>query len=203
MSVIDTVITPGETRSEVVRLSVGGLWQRAEDLYAEVRPRWQVEQPDAAGSVANDPPRYSRPVGFLGALQASLRQAAEAVAAGTVRSDARHRYVHDNELYVLARRGRGIDAKRRRTYRDEGLIEAGEIVHRLDYRVLDAAGRNIDSFRLWTVLPAAASAAPAGDAPILPLAFEFRPRKYLELKARRNPPPPAPEPAVAALASAR
>ena len=58
VSVIDSVITPGVTRSEVVRLSVGGLWQRADDLYAAVRPRWGAEQPDDAGTVANDPPRY-------------------------------------------------------------------------------------------------------------------------------------------------
>ena len=189
VSVIDSVITPGVTRSEVVRLSVGGLWQRADDLYAAVRPRWEAEQPDEAGTVVNDPPRYSGPVGFLGALQASMRQAAEAVAAGAARSDARHRYVHGNELYLLARHGRGVDAKRSRGYREEGLLAAGDVAHRLDYRVLDAGGREVDSFQLWTVFPADADAAGASDAPVLPLAFEFRPRKYLELKARRNPPP--------------
>ncbi len=191
VSVIDAVITRGATRSAVVRLPVGGLWQRADDLYAEVRPRWEAEQAGDAGTVVNDPPRYSRPVGFLGALQASLRQAAEAAATGAARS-ARHRYVHDNKFYALARRGRGIDTKRGRAYRDEGLIGAGEVVHRLDYRILNARGREIDSFRLWTSLPADADGARLGDEPILPLAFEFRPRKYLELRARRMPPAAAP-----------
>ena len=209
VSVIDAVITPGATRSAVVRLSVGGLWRRADDLYAEVRPRWEAEQADDAGTVVNDPPRYRRPVGFLGALQASLRQAAAAASGRTARTarTARHRYVHDNELYVLARRGRGTDTGRGRTYREEGLIGAGEVVHRLDYRILNASGREIESFRLWTLLPPGAAGArvdAAGarvdDAPILPLAFEFRPRKYLELRARRMPPPAAPGLSASALA---
>ena len=193
VSIVDSVIGPGATRSEVVRLSVGGLWQRAGDLYDEVRPRWEAEQPDDAGTLVNDPPRYLRPVGFLGALQASLRQAAEAVAAGAGRAGAHHRYVHGKELYVLARHGSRSDPKRARRFRNEGLIGAGDEVHRLDYRIL-AAPRNraIESFRLWAVLPPAAAGAPGDDAPILPLAFEFRPRKYLELRARRIPPPAAP-----------
>ncbi|MCY4660265.1 MAG: hypothetical protein OXF93_10715 [Acidobacteria bacterium] len=201
VSVVDTVIGPGATRSEVVRLSVGGLWQRAGDLYDEVRPRWEAEHPDDAGTVVNDPPRYDRPVGFLGALQASLRQAAKAVASGAGRAGAHHRYVHDNELYVLARRESRTDAKRGRRYRDEGLIGAGDEVHRLDYRIQTApGGRKIESFRLWVVLPAPTAGAPEDGAPILPLAFEFRPRKYLELRARRIPPPAAP--ALSASASA-
>ena len=203
VSVVDTVIGPGATRSEVVRLSIGGLWRRADDLYDELRPRWEAEEPDDAGTVVNDPPRYSRPVGFLGALQASLRQAATEVASGSRRADARHRYVHDNALYVLARRGSRTDAKRGRRYRDEGLIGAGDEVHRLDYRILTASGgRNIESFRLWVVLPATAAGAPEDGAPILPLAFEFRPRKYLELRARRIPPPAAPTLSASASASA-
>ena len=109
--------------------------------------------------------------------------------------------MHDNELYVLARRGRGVDAKRSRGYRGEGLIGDGEVAHRLDYRILDAGGREIGSFRLWTVDPADAEGAGASDAPVLPLAFEFRPRQYLELKARRNPPPAVPGPDALVLAS--
>ena len=193
VSVVDTVIGPAGTRSEVVHLSVGGLWQQADDLYDEVRPRWGAERPDDAGTLLNDPPRYDRPVGFLGALQASLRQAAEAVASGGGRADARHRYVHDDALYVLARRGCRTDDKRARTYRKEGLIGAGNEVHRLDYRIETVrGGRKIESFRLWVVLPSVPAGAPEDGAPILPLAFEFRPRKYLELRARRIPPPAAP-----------
>ena len=196
VSVVDSVIGSGATRSEVVRLSVVGRWRRADDLYAEVRPRWGAERPDDAGTVVNDPPRYDRPVGFLGALQASLHQAAEAVASGTARADAHHRYVHDNDLYVLALHGCRTDKKRGRGYREEGLIGAGDEVHRLDYRLLSApGGRKIESFRVWVVLPAVAAPAPGAGAPILPLAFEFRPRKYLELRARRVslPPPPRTE----------
>ena len=194
VSVLDTVIGPGAARSEVVRLSVGGLWRRAGDLYEEVRPRWGAERPDEAGTLVNDPRRYDRPVGFLGALQASLRQAAAAVASGAGCADARQRYVHDNGLYALARRGCRTDAKRARTHREEGLVGAGDEVHRLDYRIETARGRRkkIESFRLWVVLPAAAAGAPDDGEPILPLAFEFRPRKYLELRARRIPRPAAP-----------
>lgn len=193
VSVLDTVIGPGAARSEVVRLSVGGLRRRADDLYDEVRPRWGAERPADAGTLVNDPPLYDRPVGFLGALQASLRQAAEAVGSGGERADAHHRYVHDDALYVLARRGCRTDTKRARTYREEGLIGAGDEVHRLDYRIETVrGGRKIESFRLWAVLPASAAAGAEDGAPILPLAFEFRPRKYLELRARRIPPPAAP-----------
>ena len=202
VSVLDTVIGPGAARSEVVRLSVGGLWRRADDLYEEVRPRWGAERPDEAGTLVNDPRRYDRPIGFLGALQASLRQAAEAVASGARCPDARQRYVHDNGLYVLARRGCRTDAKRARTHREEGLVGAGDVVHRLDYRIETAQGRRkIESFRLWAVLPAAAAGAPDDGEPILPLAFEFRPRKYLELRARRLPPAAEPAPAAPTLSA--
>ena len=81
------------------------------------------------------------------------------------------------------------------------MIGDGEVAHRLDYRILDAGGREIGSFRLWTVDPADAEGAGASDAPVLPLAFEFRPRQYLELKARRNPPPAVPGPDALVLAS--
>ena len=202
VSVLDTVIGPGAARSEVVRLSVGGLWRRAGDLYDEVRPRWGAERPHEAGTLVNDPPRYDRPIGFLGALQASLRQAADAVASGAGCPDARQRYVHDNGLYVLARRGCRTDAKRARTHREEGLVGAADVVHRLDYRIETARGRRkIESFRLWAVLPAAAAGAPDDGEPVLPLAFEFRPRKYLELRARRVPPAAEPAPPAAPAAT--
>ena len=189
VSVIDSVITPGVTRSEVVRLSVGGLWQRADDLYAAVRPRWEAEQPDEAGTVVNDRratpapsgswapcrpacarprkrlPRAPRgPTHATATCTATSCTSSPATGAGSTRSEAAATGKRACSPRATSRTGSTTASSTR-------------------------GGREVDSFQLWTVFPADADAAGASDAPVLPLAFEFRPRKYLELKARRNPPP--------------
>jgi hypothetical protein len=60
------------------------------------------------------------------------------------------------------------------------------VVHKLDYRVLNDEGHEDESFELWTELPPLEPEDPLGP-PILPIAFEFKPRSYLELKAVQIP----------------
>ena len=63
-----------------------------------------------------------------------------------------------------------------------GLVTPNTVVHKLEYRVMNDKGHEDESFELWTELPSENAGDPLSP-PILPIAFEFKPRAYLELKA--------------------
>ena len=210
VSVLDTVIGPGAARSEVVRLSVGGLWRRAGDLYEEVRPRWGAERPDEAGTLVNDPPRYDRPVGFLGALQASLRQAAAAVASGaavrrrTSALRARQRALRSRPSRVPDRRqagphppGGGAGRRRRRgasarlPHRDgAGAPEEDRVVPPLG-RASRGGGRGAGRRRAD---PAAGLRVPAAEVPRAPGAAHPAAGRRRPCRPRRPRRPRRPSP---------
>ena len=71
------------------------------------------------------------------------------------------------------------------------LVAHGADVLKLSYRMLNPEGKEAESFDVWAKLPS--PAALTADEPIVPLAFEFKPRTYPRLKARQvlgaAPPP--------------
>ena len=147
----------------------------------DLLPRWAAVEPDEEGVIANDThQRYPAPVGFLGALDHSLRvAAAEATGRGAPRSY-RYTFVHGDDVYHLDLEDHDIDDGRAGRYRHAGGLDAHAALHRLSFRILDEAGSSTQRFRLWTALP-----ADAGATPVLPVAVELRARSFLELEIVR------------------
>jgi hypothetical protein len=181
--VIDAMIEPRRTVDTVTSLTVEGLWENADKLYADVRPMWASASPEAGHELEN--PRhdlYDQPIGFLGAIQHTLRQVATAFTGGTDPEPFSYPYIHKGQVFQMEFRDHHIDRRRQRSYARAGLVAPDTVVHRLDYRVMNDRGGEEESFELWTELPVANAGDPL-SAPILPIAFEFKPRAYLELKA--------------------
>ena len=167
-----------------VRLHLKGSWSSPEDFYETLIPIWrtkQLEPPNA--SFPQTAPGYPEPLGFLGIVIHSLRVAAEEVHQGSEPRRTRYPFTHKGELMYLFHTGHRVDGRRQRRYVEDGLVESGAVVHRLDYRILDDDGDVVQKFKLWTELPAGRSDRRA--APIMPVAFEFKAKSFLELKAVR------------------
>jgi hypothetical protein len=185
-SVLDGFTDRARSRSAIVHLDLEGTWLTADALYDDLRPHWETAEPDDEPVLENESGRvYREPVGFLGAIQHSLRVAAADVAQYGSPRQFRYRFVHRSKLFFLDLEGHSLDNDRRRRYAEAGLVEPGVLVHKLDYRIVNSEGDSVQSFELWAKLLATGSDALA--APILPLAFEFRARSFLKLKAVRVP----------------
>jgi len=199
MNVIDGFIATGSSTSQVVRVTLPGLWTRPEDLYADVRLQWASAENRDDRLLVNDPVHYERPVGFLGAIQASLQGVVDALGAGR-RPRGRFTYVHDSQPFVLELTKHRVDRDHAHDYVERCVVAADAVVHRLEYRLLADDGAERESFELWTELPTTSSDDPL-DAPIMPLAFEFQPRGFLRLTATRLSPAHCGRLTVAAAAS--
>ena len=191
-SVIDTLITADAADSRVLQLLMSGQWDTAAGLYDEVRPQWDGEDPTYIRHLSNDDPSsgYEAPLAFFSGLQVSMQAVADAVAAGEdPRNMQRYQpYVHNGRLLRFELRKIARDEKRAKEYARGGWLEHPEALRRLEYRLRDARGKEVDRFKLWVELRASSPEDPF-PRPHLPVAYEYEPAGYLRLRAVRVPVP--------------
>jgi hypothetical protein len=187
-SILDGLIEPEESFSTVVRLRLPGRWTDGRSLYADIEPLWSGRAPDDTHRLANRPARsYEQPLGFLGGLQASLHSVTAMVARGEKARGAHQPYVHNGRVYRFELTGIDADTKRGREYARVGWIKDGANMRRLSYRIVDADGDTIEDFQLWVEITPGTHSED-DSSPIVPLAFAFMPRSFLELRAERVDP---------------
>ena len=191
-SVIDTLITAAAADSRVLQFLMSGQWDTAAGLYDEVRPQWDGEDQTYTRHLSNDDPSfgYQTPLAFFSGLQVSMQAVANAVAAGEDPRDTQRYqpYVHNGrllrfELHKIAR-----DETRAAEYARDGWLDNSEALRRLEYRLRDARGKEVDRFKLWVELRASSPDEPF-PPPHLPVAYEYEPAGYLRLRAVRVPVP--------------
>ena len=192
-SVIDTLITADVADSRVLQLLLSGQWDTAAGLYDEVRPQWDGEDPTYTRHLSNDDPSsgYETPLAFFSGLQVSMQAVANAVAAGEDPRDTQRfqSYVHNGRLLRFELRKIARDEKRAAEYARDGWLQDPAALHRLEYRLRDARGREVDRFKLWVELRAS-SPDDFFPRPHLPVAYEYEPGSYLRLRAVRVTAPP-------------
>ena len=76
--------------------------------------------------------------------------------------------------------GHRVDERRGRRLAEAGLVDEGTTLHRLEYRVLDANGGQVQAFRVWAEL------AERSVMPIVPVSFVFNAKPFLRLEAVRT-----------------
>ncbi len=82
-SIIDGFTRASMATNTMLHLSIAGRWTSATALYDEVRRRWEGQEPAFTRELSNrERGSYGEPLGFLGALQRSLRTVVADVAAG-------------------------------------------------------------------------------------------------------------------------
>ena len=189
-SVIDTLITASVADSRVLQLLMSGQWDTAAELYDEVRPRWNSEEPTYTRHFSNDDPAsgYETPLAFFSGLQVSMQAIANAVAAGEDPRDTQRYqpYIHNGRLLRFELRKIARDEKRAAEYARDGWLDNPEALRRLEYRLRDARGTEVDRFKLWVELRASSPGDPF-PRPHLPVAYEYEPAGYLRLRAVRVP----------------
>ena len=192
-SVIDTLITADVADSRVLQLLLSGQWDTAAGLYDEVRPQWDGEDPTYTRHLSNDDPSsgYETPLAFFSGLQVSMQAVANAVAAGEDPRDTQRYqpYVHNGRHLRFELRKIARDEKRAEQYARGGWLENPEALRRLEYRLRDARGKEVDRFKLWVELRASSPYDPF-PPPHLPVAYEYEPGSYLRLRAVRVTAPP-------------
>ena len=198
-SVIDTLITEDAADSRVLQLLLSGQWDTATGLYDEVRPQWDGEEPTYTRHLSNDDPStgYETPLAFFSGLQVSMQAVANAVAAGeNPRDTQRYQvYVHNGRPLRFELRKIARDETRAELYARGGWLENPDALRRLEYRLRDARGNEVDRFKLWVELHASSPDDPF-PSPHLPVAYEYEPAGYLRLRAERVavPVPPLSDP---------
>ena len=186
-SVIDSLIVADAARSRVLQLSLSGQWTTAVGLYDAVRPLWNGRAPTYTRQLSNlDRSGYETPLAFLGGLQASLQAVANAVAAGEdpLRERRYQPYVHNGRHLRFELRRVERDGDRTAEYARAGWLEDPTALRRLEYRLRDARGREVDRFTLWVELRPSRPDDPFAP-PHLPVAYEYEPGSYLRLRAVR------------------
>jgi hypothetical protein len=185
--IIDTMIERRRNHGTVTTLILEGRWESADALYADVRPEWATVPPEREHELED--PRgvlYEEPIGFLGAIQLTLRRVATTLAAGNDPPSFSCPYIHKGQVFQMEFLDHKIDRRRQALYLEAGLVRPNTVVHKLEYRVMNDEGDEDESFELWTELPSKNADDPSSP-PILPIAFEFKPRAYLALKAVQVP----------------
>ncbi|MDA1093105.1 MAG: hypothetical protein O3A25_07535 [Acidobacteria bacterium] len=188
-SVIDSLIRPATARSRVVRLALAGSWNSAASLHNDVRPRWDDEEPADTRYFENrGDDRYTTPLAFLGGLQKNLQDVADAVAAGEDprRTHRYQSYIHNGRLFRFEVRSVERDAERTRAWAEAGWLEDPSTLRRVEYRLRNQRGQEIDRFTLWVELRPRLPDNPF-PPPHLPVAYEYEPGAYLRLRAVRVP----------------
>jgi hypothetical protein len=190
-SVIDTLIGADAADSRVLQLLMSGQWDTAAGLYDEVRPRWDNEEPTYTRHLSNDATSgYETPLAFFSGLQASMQAVANAVAAGDdPRRTVRYQpYVHNGRVLRFELRKIARDGDRTAEYAGAGWLENPAALRRLEYRLRDARGKEVDQFKLWVELRASDANDPF-PPPHVPVAYEYEPGSYLRLRAVRTSEP--------------
>lgn len=186
-SVVDSLITADRVDSRVLQLLMSGQWDSAGGLYNYVRPQWDGQNATYTRNFRNDDRSgYQTPLAFLGGLQASLQAVANAVAAGEDprRTQQYQPYINNSRLLRFELRRVDRDRKRAAEYARTGWLENPDALRRLEYRLRDARGKEVDRFTLWVELRASRPDDPI-PPPHLPVAYEYEPGSYLRLRAVR------------------
>ena len=186
-SVIDSLITADAADSRVLQLLMSGQWDSAAGLYDEVRPLWNGEDPTYTRHLDNDDwSGYQTPLAFFSGLQVSLQSVANAVAAGEDprRTQRYQPYVHNGRLLRFELRKISRDGDRTAEYARAGWFENPAALRRLEYRLRDARGKEVDRLKLWVGLRASSLDDPF-PRPHLPVAYEYEPGSYLRFRAVR------------------
>ena len=189
-SVIDSLITADAADSRVLQLLLSGQWDTGAGLYDEVRPRWDSEDPTYTRHLPNDDRSgYQTPLAFFSGLQVSMQAVANAVAAGEDprRTQRYQPYVHNGRALRFELREVARDGDRAAEYARAGWLENPALLRRLEYRLRDARGTEVDRFTLWVELRASSPDDPF-PRPHLPVAYEYEPGSYLRLRAVRVTP---------------
>lgn len=187
-SVIDSRIRPRTADSRVVHLTLAGSWDSATSLHNDVRPMWDGKEPSDTRHLRNQAEGgYDTPLAFLGGLQQSLQDVADAIAAGEdPRRTQRYRpYVHNGRVFRFEVRSVDRDRDRAEEYAETGWLKDPTTLRRIDYRLRDARGKEIDRFKLWVELRPRRPGNPF-PSPHLPVAYEYEPGAYLRLRAVRT-----------------
>ena len=190
-SIVDTLITTAGAESRVLQLLMAGQWATAAELHDDVRPRWNAEEPTYTRHLSNeDRTGYETPLAFFSGLQVSMQAVANAVAAGEDPRDTQRYqpYVNNSRPFRFELRKIARDEKRAEEYARGGWLENPEALRRLEYRLRDARGKEVDRFKVWVELRASRPDDPF-PPPHLPVAYEYEPAGYLRLRAVRVPVP--------------
>ena len=164
-----------------------GSWASAPHFYKTLIPVWRATELEMqTQSCPHVEVPYMEPLGFLGILQHSLGIAAGDVRRRPAPRKIRHPFAHKGELMFLALTDHRVDMRQQRRYVEQGLVTSDATVHRLDYRILDRHNDQVQRFRIWTELPAAQTGRLR--FPVFPVAFEFKAKSFLALKAVRVEP---------------
>ena len=167
-----------------VRLQLEGSWSSPLAFYETLIPIWRTKELEPPNrSFPQAAPGYSEPLGFLGVVIQSLRMAARDVSRIGEPRTIQYPFTHKGELMYLRLRAHRVDGRRQRRYVEDGLVEAGTVVHRLDYRILDDEKDLVQPFKVWVELPAGRD--DRRSAPIVPVGFEFKAKSFLRLEAVR------------------
>ena len=191
-SVVDSLITTDVADSRVLQLLMAGQWETAGALYDQVRPYWDGDDPTYTRHLPNDDRSgYETPLAFLGGLMASLQAVANAVAAGEDprRTERYQPYVHNSNPLRFEVRKVARDEDRAEEYAQTGWLEDPSALRRIEYRLRDARGKEVDRFKLWVELRPS-SPGDRFPPPHLPVAYEYEPGSYLRLRAVRVVVPP-------------
>ena len=186
-SVIDSLITTDAADSRVLQLLMSGEWETAASLYDEVRPRWDGDNPTYTRHLRNDDRTgYETPLAFFSGLQVSMQKVANAVAAGEDprRTQRYQPYVHNGRPLRFELRKVARDGDRTAEFARAGWLENPAALRRLEYRLRDARGKEVDRLKLWVELRAS-SPDDRFPPPHLPVAYEYEPGSYLRLRAVR------------------
>ena len=184
-SVIDGLVGSARASNTVVRMSLPGRWTNARELYGTVRPIWETQPPDRRPELSNDRHQaYQAPLAFLGALQHSLRGVAASVARGGGHAPAPVPYVHNSRVYRFRVLNQRVDRQQSRNFSEQGLIAPSTVLRRIEYRIVNDKQDEVETFKVWVELPDKGLDDPMAP-PIVPVAFDFRPRSFLQLRAVR------------------
>ena len=115
-----------------------------------------------------------------------MQAVADAVAAGEDPRDTQRYqpYVNNSRPLRFELRKIARDEKRAKEYASGGWLKNPEALRRLEYRLRDARGKEVDRFKLWVELRASSPDDPF-PRPHLPVAYEYEPAGYLRLRAVR------------------
>ena len=191
-SVVDSLITADAADSRVLQLLMAGQWETAGGLYDEARSYWDGDDPTYTRHLPNhDRSSYETPLAFLGGLMASLQAVANAVAAGEDprRTERYQPYINNSNPLRFEVRKVARDEDRAEEYAQTGWLEDPSALRKIEYRLRDARGKEVDRFTLWVELRAS-SPGDRFPPPHLPVAYEYEPGSYLRLRAVRVAVPP-------------
>jgi hypothetical protein len=180
---IDGLSAPLEGRASVFLVSTQDKLPDSAALWSALRPQLESTAPHKVLSMVGTPVRPLPALGFLGAVQETLRSAAARRAKPPAPSATRVRFVHNGLVRQLEIASMSPDTGRGRRAVAAGFARTASDVFEIRYRIINP-GEDDFEFKLWAELPAGTANEPL-TPPLPPLAWELRLRSYLKLSFER------------------